>query len=217
MKKIRLYVISGFILFCFMNGICFASDIKEADKLFDKGVFQEALKQYETVFKNSSDSETRWKAYFRTCETLAHLFRYGQAAEKLRSIALPDQMPYQARLLILKAEIFRNFLRQYSSIQRDDVLADEEKDIFHLTPNEIKDEIQRAYIQLWELRNDLVTMDLRKEGYFINIKNVDFGMYPTLFDYLIFSWTDFLLTVGTSSNTEETTKPDAEPLLVKEY
>jgi len=218
MKRIWRFILPGLFLIFFLNGISSASDIKEADDLFNKGTFQEAFKEYELVFKETKDSEVRWKAFFRSCESLAHLFRYGEAAEKLISTPPPEEQPYRARILILKAEIFRNFLRQYSSIQRRDVIDEEEgKDVFRLTPDEIKDEIRKAYKELWELRDQLVKMDIRKEGYFIDIKDVDFDMYPTLFDYLILSWTDFLLKEDAQYITEETVRPEANQLLVDEF
>ena len=194
MKRIWKYLILVLLLIPPVNGANLAPDIGKADELFDKGAFQEALKEYELVFKEAGKPETRWKAFLRICESLAHLFRYGEAAERLLSTPVPDQMPHRARVLILRAEMFRNFLMQYSSIQRRDVIDEEEgKDVFRLTPDEIRNEIKEAYKQLWKLRDELVKMDIRKEEYFLDVKDIDFGMYPTLFDYLILSWTDFLL------------------------
>ncbi|MBN2120638.1 MAG: hypothetical protein JW734_06255 [Candidatus Omnitrophica bacterium] len=218
MEKIWKCIVPALFLTLFLNGISLASGIKKADELFDKGTFQEALKEYEEVFKEATDPELRWKAFFRVCESQAHLFRYGEAAEKLISTPIPQQMPHQARILILKAEILRNFLMQYSSIQRGDVIEEEEgKDVFRLTPDEIEDEFRKAYKQLWGSRNGLATMDIKQEGYFLNIKDIDFGMYPTLFDYLVLSWTDFLLGVGAPNLTEEATKPKADLLLVENF
>ena len=218
MKRMWKCVIPGLFLALFLNGISLASDIKKADELFDKGAFQEALKEYELVFEEAADLDVRWQAFFRTCESLAHLFRYGEAAEKLISTPLPRQMPDHVRVLILKAEMLRNFSMQYSPIQRRDVIDEEEgKDVFRLTPDEIRGEIRKAYEELWELRKKLAKMDIRKEGYFLDIKDVDFGMYPTLFDYLTWSWTDFLLKAGVSHVTEETVKPEADLLLVEEF
>ncbi|MFC1703307.1 MG2 domain-containing protein [Candidatus Omnitrophota bacterium] len=218
MKKIWKSVVPGLFLTVLLSGICFASDIKKADELFIKGTFQEALKEYEEVFKEATDPELRWKAFFRACESQAHLFRYGEATEKLLSTPVPQRIPYRARILILKAEMLRNFLKQYSSFQRGDVIDGEEgKDVFRLTPEEIKDEIRQAYKQLWGLRKELAKMDLRKEEYFLNIKDVDFGMYPTLFDYLILSWTDFLLGTEASNLAEGAVKPKADVLLVENF
>ena len=217
MKKIWKCVVPGLFLTILLKGICLASDIKKADELFVKGTFQEALNEYELVFKETTDTEMRWKAFFRVCESQAHLFRYGEAAEKLISTPVPQQMPHHARILILKAEMFRNFLMQYSSIQRGDVIDEEKgKDVFRLTPDEIKEEIRGTYKQLWELRDELAMIDIKQEGYFLNINDIDFGMYPTLFDYLILSWTDFLLNVEALKITEGMIKPKADLLLVEE-
>lgn len=220
MKKIRIrIVLLGLFLVILVNGVSLASDIKKADALFDKGRFQEALKEYDRVFKETTDTEKRWKAFYRICESLAHLFRYGEAAEKLISTPYPQQTPYLIRILILKAEMLRNFLRQYSYIiQRQDVVDDQkDKDVFRLTPDEIRENIRDAYKRLWELRVELVGMDIKKEWYFLDIKDIDFGMYPTLFDYLILSWTDFLLKQEASKLTEGIIKPKASLLLTEEF
>jgi uncharacterized protein YfaS (alpha-2-macroglobulin family) len=217
MKRIWKIMVLGIFLILILNGISRASDIKKADELFNKGNFQEALEEYDSVFKETTKTETRWKAFFRACESLAHLFRYGEAAQKLISTPLPRQMPHHARILILKAEMLRNFLLQYSSIQRGDVIDDEERDVFRLTPDEIKAEIRGAYKRLWELRNKLVKMNIKKEEYFLDIKDIDFGMYPTLFDYLILSWTDFLLKQEVSFIAEGIVKPEADLLLFREF
>ena len=39
-----------------------------------------------------------------------------------------------------------------------------------------------------QLRDQLVKMEIRQETYFFNTEGIDFDMYPTLFDLLIFSW-----------------------------
>ena len=67
------------------------------------------------------------------------------------------------------------------------------------------------------MRAKLAGMDLRREGYFIETKDIDFGMYPTLFDYLIMSWTDYLLGVEAYQSTGKAVKPKAAPLLVEEF
>ncbi|HEX9916424.1 MAG TPA: MG2 domain-containing protein, partial [candidate division Zixibacteria bacterium] len=210
-------IILGLSLVFFLQGVGAASKLKEADELFDKGTFQEALKIYESVYKETSDSQTCEKAFFRICESLAHLFRYGEAAQKLFSTEVPRQLPQYPRFLILKAEIFRNFLMQYSYLQRGDKIDEYGKEVFRLTPNEIRNEIRKAYIELWELRGELVKMDIRGEGYFLDIDNIDFGMYPTFFDYLIFSWTDFLLRTEASYVVENAVCPGAELLLVEKF
>jgi len=216
-KKIAKCAVLSLFLVFFLAESGMASDMKRADELFDKDTFQEALQVYESVFKESTDDDIRWRAFFRVCESLAHLFRYGEAAQKLISTPVPLQMPHRARILILKAEILRNFLLQYSHYQRRDVIESEEKDIFRLAPDEIKAEIVKSYIELWKLRGELLEINLREEGYFLDIEDTDFGMYPTLFDYLVLNWTSFLLTVEARGMTEEASRPEAKLLLVEEF
>jgi uncharacterized protein YfaS (alpha-2-macroglobulin family) len=218
MRKKSRYVFLGFLMFFLISKFVLAADVKKADSLFDKGTFQEALKEYEIVYKETADFEIRWKAFFRVCESLAHLYRYGESAEKIISTPVPNQMPQKAHVLILKAEMLRNFLTQYSSIQEQDVIDQEkDKEVFRMTPGEIKDEIKSAYRQLWELRNELAVIDLKKEEYFFDVKDIDSEMYPTLFDYLILSWTDFLIDTEAQSAAGETIKPKADLFLVEEF
>jgi uncharacterized protein YfaS (alpha-2-macroglobulin family) len=217
MRTISKCVVLSLILAFFLVKVGAASNIWQADELFGKGMFQEALEVYDSVFKESTDDDTKWRAFFRSCECLAHLFRYGEAGQKLISTPVPFQMPYRARILILQAEILRNFLRQYSYYQRKDVIEGEEKDIFRLTPDQIQADIMRLYVELWGLREELLEMDLREEGYFLDIEDTDLGMYPTLFDYLILNWTDFLLSIEARRLGGKAIGPDAELLLAERF
>ncbi len=219
MRKTNLITLISLTIFFLVSNFAQAAEIKEADTLFEKNNFQQAAKIYEEVYQETTDPETRCRAFFRLCESLAHLFRYGEAAEKIINTPLPEKLPYRARILILKAEMLRNFLQQYSYIQRKDVIDDEEEtsDPFRLTPEEIKQEINKSYQQLWELQRQLITLPLKDEGYYFDIKDVDFGMFPTMFDYLVLSWTDFLLNTEADNLAEGETKPAAQELLESIY
>ena len=73
MKRIWKGVITGLFLSLFLNAISLASDIKKADELFDKGTFQEALKEYEEVFKETADPELRCRLH--SFQSLSIFFR----------------------------------------------------------------------------------------------------------------------------------------------
>ena len=107
MKKLALYIALSLFFVSWLPEADTASDLKKADELFEKNTYQEALKMYEAVFEKTTDKDIRWKAYFRACESLAHLFRYGEAAQMLLSTPVTSEMPHRARILILKTEIFR--------------------------------------------------------------------------------------------------------------
>jgi uncharacterized protein YfaS (alpha-2-macroglobulin family) len=217
MRLIPKCVIAMVLATIFSYGASGARDMKDADKLFDDGAFEEALKIYEAVYEEAPTTDTGEKAFFRVCESLAHLFRYGEAAERLLGREAPTEAVQLAHFLILKSEMLRNFEDQYSYIQRGDVIEDEEGDVFRLTREEILDEIRKAYAGLWDLRTDLLGMYTRKEGYFLDIEHVDFGIYPTLLDYLVFAWTDYLLTEEDADGPEEDTGPRAGMLLVEDF
>jgi len=54
MKRIWKGIVLGLFLVLSLNGISTASDIKKADELFNKSNFQEALKEYDSVFKETT-------------------------------------------------------------------------------------------------------------------------------------------------------------------
>lgn len=71
MRTISKCVVLGLIVAFFVVEVGAASNMREADELFDKGTFQEALEVYESIFKESTDDDARWRAFFRVCESLA--------------------------------------------------------------------------------------------------------------------------------------------------
>lgn len=215
-RTAKIVAILGLTILFFLRGACAAADIKKADELFEKGTFQEALKEYDGVYKETDKEEVRWMAFFRACESLAHLFRYGEAAQRLITVSVPEKMPYHARVLILKAELLRNFSLQYAHYQGQDVLDEEGKEVFRLTHKEVSAEVAKAYAQLWELREGLLNWDIKKEEYFLDIKGADFGMYPTLFDFLIFSWTNFLISQAQGA-AYRSVLPEAGEFLVEDF
>jgi uncharacterized protein YfaS (alpha-2-macroglobulin family) len=110
----------------------------------------------------------------------------------------------------------RNFLLQYSRFQREDVIEGED-DVFRLTPDEIKAEVTESYSELWKLRKRLLQMGLEDEAYFLDISDSDLGMYPTLFDYLILNWTNYILASVDSRDPLKSALQNAELLLVETF
>ncbi|MBN2143670.1 MAG: hypothetical protein JW774_03505 [Candidatus Aureabacteria bacterium] len=212
MRSFVFWICSFFLFLPF----AWTDDFQKADTLFEKGVFQGAMKEYEDIRKTANDEAVQYKAFFRICECLAHLFRYGEAAQKLIETPLPAEEKNKARILILKAELFRNFLMQYGSFQNHDVMdGQENSNVFHLTPEEIRIQIVKTHQLLWEMKSVLVGIPLKEEGYFLNLDKVDFGMFPTLFDYAVFSISNYF--VEEASASKEDAKPRPEPFLVREW
>lgn len=214
MKKIFFHWVCICILSCLFAPNIFAADINKADELFESGTFQAALDEYDQVAKDSKDTREAFKAFYRGCESLTYLYRYGEAVERARNYTGDLSGPDQYRFLTLKAELLRNFLLQYGSYQRDDVIDVAGKEAFSLTPKEIREEITKAYTQLWESRRDLVKRSLTEETYFLDLKGVDFGMYPTVLDYVAQSWFSHIVqTVYEETAEKKDPNPAAMPLL----
>ena len=167
--------------------------LQTADELYSKGRYQKAIDEYEKIFKARSGSN-KWKAFYRICDSLGKLSRFGEAAQKLYEIELPADKNDKARLLMLKAEVFQRFHSMYSQIVRREKLVEEtaDTDVFRLSADEIEKISADAYKQIWDLRAELVNLKLEDENYFIECKNADFGMYPTLFDFYVYRWTEYL-------------------------
>ncbi|MBN1383458.1 MAG: hypothetical protein JW983_01075 [Elusimicrobia bacterium] len=168
-------------------------ELMKGDDYFNRGKYQQALKVYKPLFEKSKNPEIKWKAFFRTCESYTHLFRYGEAIQLLSDTPVPSEMPHSARILILRAELYTQFLLQYSGIGNRDIIDSDEKEVFALTPEEIRKKIENTFEALWHLRKDLAKMPLLKEDYFILVEKIDKGMYPAVFDYVVLKYTDYLL------------------------
>jgi len=205
---------------CRARGMGSPAELKKADEAFDKGLFEEAYKAYEEAQGKAKDDEVRWRAFHRACESLTHLYRYGEAAQKVLATPPPDDRDRKARFLMLRAEILQNFLLQYSYIQPTEIIEEaggEGKEPFRMTPAEVRGKVRESYGDLWQMREGLAKMDLDEEGYYFDVEDVHFGAYPTMLDYLVFSWTHFLLTVDASITSEKAVRPDGMQILVEEY
>lgn len=216
MRKNCFSFITGCILSLFLSSNLQAADLTKADELFEKGTFQAALEEYDQIALQSKDSHAIFKAFYRSCESLTFLYRYGEAVERIRNFKGELAGQDQHRFLILKAEILRNFLVQYGGYQRSDVIDVPGKEIFRLTPKEIKEEITNTYTQLWESRAEIIKFPLKDEATFLDLKNVDFGMYPTVLDYVVQSWLSHILQPDYFVATE-TPNPEAHSLLADNF
>lgn len=218
MKKIWFNLIAGCILSLFLSSNLQAADFKKVDELFEKGTFQTALEEYDKIASESKDPHEAFKAFYRGCESLANLYRYGEAVERIRQYKGNPSGHDRHRFLALKAEILRNFLIQSGGYQRSDVIDVPGKEVFRLTPQEIRGEIFNSYTQLWESREELVKFPLQDEAYFLDLKNVDSGMYPTFLDYTVQSWLGHILQPVYDLGAEKKMpNPEATALLADDF
>jgi len=186
--------------------------MKDCDARFDKGLYQEALAGYESQLK-SAQKETRLKALYRAVECEALLFRYGEAAKRALSAQLPADPVWRGRFLIQRAELAREFLKQYGAAAPPD---EEEgpKDLARRTPEEWHQEARAAFLELWGLRKKLARVPISREGYFVDLKGAETDLAPTLWDFAALRWSDYLLT---QAPDKAAPKPPAESFIRADY
>jgi uncharacterized protein YfaS (alpha-2-macroglobulin family) len=176
-----------------------------ADELFKKELYDESLKAYTELQKDPSE-EARLKAAFRACESEALLFRFGDALTRFNALKLPKDPLWRSRFLILKAELYREYLQQYGSQARTDVVEGD-SDVFRRTPQEMRAEVSAAYRELWKLKDALSRRAITEESYFVDVAKADRGLYPTLLDFVALRWTEHLLQEAPDGSDKP--KPDA--------
>jgi uncharacterized protein YfaS (alpha-2-macroglobulin family) len=196
-------------------------ELADAEGLLEKHLYQEALGVYERVLGETDDDATRQTACLRICECLVGLDRYGEALERLLDWELPEAPAERARLLLVRARLVRDFRAAYAGILRQDVIDEGESDeseVYRLTPGELDAMALEAYRELWGLRSQLVKMNAAEEDLLFFKESVDPGLYPTLFDFLISDWTDFLLGDRSQRQPRDSTEiVDAGLLLVDDF
>ncbi|MBN1525204.1 MAG: hypothetical protein JW904_12010 [Spirochaetales bacterium] len=171
-----------------------AASLAKADILFDKGQFQEALTLYEQVHETAMDSFIKTKAFIRMCESNAHLFRYGKAADLLLHTPLPEQPADKARVLFVKTGLLDIFSLQYSNILQAEKIQGENgsQNVFRLSKTQLKEKIIDTFDTLAGMKDILLSMKLEAQSYYFYVKNIDFAEFPTMYDFYVFNKTNFL-------------------------
>lgn len=200
------------VILCAM-GAAAMPDLSEADAKFDKGLHQEALALYEAVL-SSGPAADRPKALWRACESEALLFRYGSAYERLRAAQLPGDGLWPARFMLLKAELGREYLKQYASGQPEDEEEGAE-DAFRLTEDQLRAGVESAFHSLWARRAELAQAEVDGESYILEADESDRDRYPTLLDFAVLRWTEYLL--QEAEHPESAKKPAAEDFLAERF
>ncbi len=188
------------------------ADLSKADALFEKRLYQEALKEYEAAL-GSASGEERLKALYRAAESEALLFRYAEAARRVFPEKLPRDPAWRGRFLILRTELAREFLKQYGRAAPQDSEEGAE-DLTKRTRPEWEADLRDDYQKLWAVRRDLAGLPIAGESYFVDLKDADASLTPTLWDLAVLRWTGYLLGEATS---EPGKNPPGLSFLVESY
>ncbi|MFA6030506.1 MAG: alpha-2-macroglobulin family protein [Elusimicrobiota bacterium] len=185
--------------------------LAQADKLFESGQYQEALKLYDGLSKG--EGEAAFKGLYRACESEALLFRWAEAFERLRKAEAPADPLSRLRLRLLRAELGREFLGQYGgTMPEDEVIG--ETEAFRRPPSEVRAEIVESYRALWMSRKGMAGRTVDEEAYWLDAKGADRGRYPTLLDVYAYRFGTWLLE---DEAQEEGSRPDPMPFLKTDF
>ncbi|HOI43290.1 MAG TPA: hypothetical protein PK523_10130, partial [Elusimicrobiales bacterium] len=176
--------LAAVLLFSFQS--LYAQVAREADALFDKGLYQEALDIYSR--KAGYGGEEAMRALYRAAECEALLFRYAEANTRLHDLKLPPDPVWKGRFLALRAELGKEFLRQYGySLPAD--LQKGTTDLTKLTRGEWQTRINSDYDALWPLAEKLSAAPLGAEAYFVDLEKAFLDYTPSLWDFYALKWT----------------------------
>src|SRR5262249_26456655 len=129
------------------------------------------------------------------CDSEALLFRFGEAVQRLDNAAdlkkAGDRL-WTVRLSLLEADLLRDFLRQYGGRIEEEVVEGQ-GDSFRRSPGEMQAKIQQGYAGLQSQSELVKSTALESESYFVDVKQADLAVYPTLYDFTVFHWTAYLL------------------------
>ncbi|MDE2291423.1 MAG: hypothetical protein KGL53_05015, partial [Elusimicrobia bacterium] len=200
-------------LLLFLAAPARAGALDAPDAAFAQGLYQQALSGYEAAL-SSGPAADRPKALWRACESEGLLLRTGSAYERLRGASLPDDPLWRARFALLRAELAREELAQSRFTRAGDVVEGA-ADAFRLTPAQLRSAAQEGYAEAWASRRLLSRRSVADEAYFLDVDASDRARWPTLLDFLVERWTDFLL--SDAETPAGAAKPAPESFLAEDY
>jgi alpha-2-macroglobulin len=174
-----------------------------ADALFEKGLFQKALEAYE--------KEAGFRAFFRAQESKGLLQRYAESAQTLFEATLPSTETDQGLFLLLRTQISREFLKRSGDLLPKDSQSGTQ-DVTRWTQSEWQSKIAKDFLALHSLRNTLVKVPIESAAYFIRIEGSDTELIPTLWDFTVGQWTDYLTSLGWDEP-----EPDADEWIQQDF
>lgn len=188
MKKI-IYLL---LLVVFPFGLS-AQTLSSAEKAFQDGDFATAKTEYQQLLPNLSGPD-KWLVQLRLAACEYHNGAFLNAAKMMYGYSLPQDELWQARFLLYRiqmanqvAGIYRPLLNT-TQIDSAEAAADKEQ----WTREQWQQQIDQDFRRLWELKEVSSVMPIEQESVIVNLKNTDTQRIPTLFDFTVRQWLDYL-------------------------
>ena len=172
-----------------------AQDFPQAEEDFAKGDFTKALSQYEKIIQTATGSDLL-QAQLRKAACQYGLGEYVNAYKTMYAYPLPENDLWKARFLLYRAQMAQRASNLYRPILNDGEILTEsaQKDPAQWTENQWNAQIDKDYKTLWALRAALINAPIEHENLILNVKDTDTRRIPTLFDFTVQSWLQYLKT-----------------------
>ncbi len=184
-----------------------AQNFDKAESLFQEGNFAAAQKEYEPLLQTATGN-TLLQTQLRYAACQYSLGEYLNAAKTLLSFPLPTDAHWKARFLLYRIQMAKQASAVYNRILEEREIDDPAAaaDPEQWTRAQWHRQILSDYETLWSLRTHLLEMPIANETLILNLKDTDTQRIPTLFDFVVQSYTDWL------SSSPQITLPAAAPL-----
>lgn len=189
MKK-HIRTIAGLLLLPF--ALC-AQSLPQAEADFAKGDFSAALAQYENIIKTATGNDLL-QAQLRKAACQYGLGEYLNAYKTMYGYALPENDIWKARFLLYRAQMAQRAANLYRPLLNDGEILTEDakKDPEQWTQNQWNQQTEKDFQTLWALRAALINAPIEKENLILNLKDTDTQRIPTLFDFTVQQWLQYL-------------------------
>ncbi len=119
------------------------------------------------------------------------LDEYMNAAKTAYSTPLPEDPLWKARFLLYRVQTADRVKNIYRPVLNH---ADEEDASFeNLSKEQWADKINQSMETLWSLRSYLIYAPIEKETLVLDVKDTDTKAIPTLFDFVVLKWREYLV------------------------
>ncbi len=170
-----------------------AQSLPKAETYYAKGDFAAALKEYDTVLQTATGDDLL-QAKLRKAACQYGLGEYLNAYKTMYGYALPENEIWKARFLLYRIQMAKQASNRYHSLSNDGEIMTQEarQNPEQWTQTQWNAQIEKDYQTLWALRAALINAPVERENLILNLQDTDTQRIPTLFDFTVNSWTDYL-------------------------
>ncbi len=170
-----------------------AATLAQAEKDFQDSDFATAKTAYETLLPSATGNDL-YQIQLRLAACQYHLGEFLQAAQTMYDFPLPQDPLWQARFLLYRIRLANQVSGVYRRILNKNEIdsAQASQDKSQWTREQWQAQIDKDYRQLWSLRTALLDAPITSENLILNLQDTDTRRIPTLFDFTVQNWLEYL-------------------------